>query len=69
MPIVGGLGELVDQVRRGGVAGLVGGFDGRGADAGEQVGLAGAGVANEAERGVAWCVGGDAFQPSPTTRL
>jgi hypothetical protein len=32
LPVVGGLGELVDQVRGGGVADLEAGFGQRGAD-------------------------------------
>ena len=48
--VVGGLDEFVDQVRGGGVADPVAGLGDGGADADEQVRLAGAGVADEAQR-------------------
>jgi hypothetical protein len=50
LPFVGGFGELVDQVRGGGVADFQPGFGDGGADADEQVGLAGAGVTDQDQR-------------------
>ncbi len=50
LAVVGGLGELVDQARGQHVADAVAGFSGGRAQRDEQVGLAGAAVADQAER-------------------
>jgi hypothetical protein len=50
LPVVGGLDELVDELGGQGVADAVAGHGGLGAQGDEQVGLAGAGVADQAER-------------------
>ena len=50
LPVVGGLDELVDELGGEGVADAVAGHGGLGAQGDEQVGLAGAGVADQAER-------------------
>ena len=48
--VAGGLGQLVHQVRRGRVADAATGLRDRGAQPDQQVGLAGAGIADQAER-------------------
>jgi len=50
LSVVGGLDELVDQLQGQGVADLVAGFGGGGAQADEQVALAGAGFTDQAQR-------------------
>ena len=50
LPVIGGLDELVDELGGQGVADPVAGHGGLGAQGDEQVGLAGAGVADQAQR-------------------
>jgi len=50
LPVIGGLDELVDELGGQGVADPVAGHGGLGAQGDEQVGLAGAAVADQAQR-------------------
>ena len=50
LPVVGGFGELVDQLRGQGVLDPVAVFGGGGAQRDQQVGLAGAGVPDQTQR-------------------